>query len=109
MLYIKYLIYGYHKSENNNQCLLIHYHNKNITPIITFILQMNNNNNKNPQWDMWDLNFHFILGKKEREREKHLSQQTRKFIKKWEYQTTLLVYWDPYMWVKKQQSASDME
>ena len=25
---------------------------------------------------MWDLNFHFILGKTEREREKHLSQQT---------------------------------
>ena len=36
MLYIKYVIYGYHESQNNNQYLLIRY-NKNITPIITFI------------------------------------------------------------------------
>ena len=60
---------------------------------------------------MWDLNFHFILGKTEREREREtfITTNCGKFIKKWEYQTTLLVYWDPYMWVKKQQSASDME
>ena len=36
MLYIKYVIYGYHESQNNNQYLLIRY-NKNITPIITLI------------------------------------------------------------------------
>ena len=27
-----------------------------------------------------------------------------KFFKRWEYQTTLLVSWETYMWVKKQQS-----
>ena len=31
------------------------------------------------------------------------SQQTGKFLKIWEYQTTLLVFWETCMWVKKQQ------
>ena len=32
-----------------------------------------------------------------------------KFLKIWEYQTTLPVSWETYMWVKKQQSELDME
>ena len=32
-----------------------------------------------------------------------------KFLKRWEYQTTLSVSWETCMWVKKQQLESDME
>ena len=32
-----------------------------------------------------------------------------KFFKRWEYQTTLLVFWETCMWVKKQQLEPDME
>ena len=32
-----------------------------------------------------------------------------KFLKRWEYQTTLLVSWDIYMQIKKQQLEPDME
>ena len=32
-----------------------------------------------------------------------------KFFKSWEYQTTLLVFWETYMQVKKQQLEQDME
>ena len=32
-----------------------------------------------------------------------------KFLKRWEYQTTLLVSWETYMWVKKQRLELDME
>ena len=32
-----------------------------------------------------------------------------KFFKCWEYQTTLLVFWETYMQVKKQQLEQDME
>ena len=32
-----------------------------------------------------------------------------KFLKRWEYQTTLLVYWEICVWVKKQQLELDME
>ena len=37
------------------------------------------------------------------------SQQTGKFLNKWEYQTTLPVSWETYMGVKKQQLEPDME
>ena len=33
----------------------------------------------------------------------------RKFLKQWEYQTTLPVSWQTFMWVKKQQLELDME
>ena len=36
-------------------------------------------------------------------------QQTGKFLKRWEYQTTLLASWEAYMQVKKQQLEPDME
>ena len=32
-----------------------------------------------------------------------------KFLKRWEYQTTLSASWETYMQVKKQQLESDME
>ena len=32
-----------------------------------------------------------------------------KFLKRWEYQTTLLASWETYMQVKKQQLEPDME
>ena len=32
-----------------------------------------------------------------------------KFLRKWEYQTTLLASWETSMWVKKQQLEPDME
>ena len=32
-----------------------------------------------------------------------------KFLKRWEYQTTLPVSWETWMWVKKQQLELDME
>ena len=32
-----------------------------------------------------------------------------KFFKRWEYQTTLPVFWETYLWVKKQQQEWDME
>ena len=32
-----------------------------------------------------------------------------KFLKRWEYQTTLPVSWETYMWIKKQQFEPDME
>ena len=32
-----------------------------------------------------------------------------KFLKRWEYQTTLPVFWETYMWVKKQELEPDME
>ena len=37
------------------------------------------------------------------------SQQTGKFLKRWEYQTTLLASWETCMQVKKQQLELDME
>ena len=37
------------------------------------------------------------------------SQQTEKLWKRWEYQTTFPVFWENYMWVKKQQEQLDME
>ena len=37
------------------------------------------------------------------------SQQTGKFLKKWEYQTTLPVSWETYMQDKKQQLELDMD
>ena len=36
-------------------------------------------------------------------------QQTGKFLKRWEYQTTLPVLWDTYMQDKEQQLELDME
>ena len=38
-----------------------------------------------------------------------VSQQTGKFLKRWEYQTTLPASWETCMWVKKQQLELDME
>ena len=35
--------------------------------------------------------------------------QTGKFLKRWEYQTTLPASWEIYMLVKKQQLELDME
>ena len=37
------------------------------------------------------------------------SQQTGKFLKRWEYKTTLPAYWEICMQVKKQQLELDME
>ena len=37
------------------------------------------------------------------------SQQTGKFLDRWEYQTTLHVFWETCMQVKKQQLEPDME
>ena len=37
------------------------------------------------------------------------SQQTGKFLKRWEYQTTLHASWETCMQVKKQQLEPDME
>ena len=37
------------------------------------------------------------------------SQQTGKFLKRWEYQTTLLASWEICMQVQKQQLELDME
>ena len=37
------------------------------------------------------------------------SQQTGKFLKRWEYQTPLPDSWETYMQVKKQQLELDME
>ena len=37
------------------------------------------------------------------------SQQTGKFLKRWEYQTILSVSWETCMQVKKQQLELDME
>ena len=37
------------------------------------------------------------------------SQQTGKFLKRWEYQTILPAFWEICMQVKKQQLESDME
>ena len=37
------------------------------------------------------------------------SQQTGKFLKRWEYQTTLLASWETCVQVKKQQLEPDME
>ena len=37
------------------------------------------------------------------------SQQTGEFLKTWEYQTTLSVLWETYMWVKKEQLELDMK
>ena len=36
-------------------------------------------------------------------------QQTGKFLKRWEYQTTWPTSWETCMWVKKQQLEQDME
>ena len=38
-----------------------------------------------------------------------VSQQTGKFLKRWEYQTTLPASWETCMWVKKQQLEPYME
>ena len=38
-----------------------------------------------------------------------ISQQTRKFLKGWEYQTTLPAFWETCMPIKKQQLEPDME
>ena len=42
---------------------------------------------------------------------KHLceSQQTEKFLKRWEYQTTWPASWETYIQVRKQQVELDME
>ena len=32
----------------------------------------------------------------------HVDHNCGKFLKRWEFQTTLLVSWETYMWVKKQ-------
>ena len=37
------------------------------------------------------------------------SQQTGKFLKRWEYQSTWPASWETYMQVRKQQLALDME
>ena len=37
------------------------------------------------------------------------SQQTGKFVKRWEYQSTLSASWEIYMQVKKQQLEPDVE
>ena len=37
------------------------------------------------------------------------SQQTVKFLERWEYQTTLPASWEIYIQVKKQQLELDME
>ena len=37
------------------------------------------------------------------------SQQTGKFLKVWEYQNTLLAFWETYMQFKKKQLEADME
>ena len=37
------------------------------------------------------------------------SQQTGKFLKRWEYQTTLPAFWEICMQVKKQQLEPNME
>ena len=37
------------------------------------------------------------------------SQQTGKFFKSWEYQSTLPASWETFMQVKKQQLTPDME
>ena len=37
------------------------------------------------------------------------SQQTGKFWKRWEYQTTWPAFWETYMQVRKQQLERDME
>ena len=37
------------------------------------------------------------------------SQQTEKFLKRWEYQTTLPVFWETCMQVKKQELELEME
>ena len=37
------------------------------------------------------------------------SQQTGKFLKRWEYHTTLLASWETCVQVKKQQLEQDME
>ena len=37
------------------------------------------------------------------------SQQTVKFFKRWEYQTTLPASWETYMQARKQQLVMDME
>ena len=68
-------------------------------------------------------NIHCIIEKNKRVPEKRLlmlywlhqslwlcgSQQTRKFLKSWEYQTTWPVSWEIYMQVKKQQLEWDMK
>ena len=36
-------------------------------------------------------------------------QSVQKFLKRWEYQTTLPAFWEIYMQVKKQQLESDMK
>ena len=38
-----------------------------------------------------------------------ITTNCRKFLKCWEYETTLPVSWETYMWVRKQQLEPDME
>ena len=68
-------------------------------------------------------NIHWIMKKSKRVPEKHLfllywlcqslwlhgSQQTGKFLKRWDYQTTWLASWEIYMQIKKQQLEPDMK
>ena len=60
---------------------------------------------------MWDWNSHFTLGKKrEREKKKNIyHNKLWKILKEMGVPDYLTGYWDPCIWVKKQQSASDME
>ena len=39
----------------------------------------------------------------------YVDHKCGKFLKRWEYQTTLLVSWETYMWVKKQRLELDMK
>ena len=43
------------------------------------------------------------------EKAREFQKNTRKFLKRWEYQTTLPVSWEICMQVKKQQLELDME
>ena len=68
-------------------------------------------------------NIHWIIKKVREFQEKHLllfywlhqslwlcgSQQTGKFLKRWEYQTTWPAFWEIYMQVNKQQLEQYME
>ena len=48
----------------------------------------------------------FVWIKKNKKTKK---QHSGKYLKRWEYQPTLPVSWEIYMWVKKQQLELDMK
>ena len=64
---------------------------KILHPLSHLFLQMNQKKTS-VGYVRFKLPFYIRQKKREREKKKHLSQQTGKFLKKWEYQTTLLVY-----------------